>query len=55
MHGYSLRVAMEVKVNMKANSIECECKNESVIRVRSENAFDSLKVLKFIFYKNTCT
>lgn len=41
---------MEININMEIESRECECRNESVIRIRSEYAFDRLKVIKFIFY-----
>lgn len=51
IQGYSLRAAMEIKILMKVDMSECECKSVSVIRIRSEHAINSIKVLKFIFYK----
>lgn len=51
IQGYSLRAAMEVKAVIKVSMLECECESVNVIRVRSEYAMDSIRVLKFIFYK----
>lgn len=51
IHGYSLRAAMEIKILMKVDMSECECKSVSVIRIRSEHAMNGVKIFKFIFYK----
>lgn len=51
VHGYSMKAAMEIKIQLKVSIRGCECENMSIIRIKSKYAMNSLKVLKFIFYK----
>lgn len=49
VQGQSLRAAREIKIRVII--YECECESVSMIRIRSENAMNSFRILKFIFFK----